>query len=152
MSKKRVFSVSKYEFLKAHASCILEMMLKDVEEMNPLDLDREFLLLLLDYLTVSKYHDYAFNEEKVVFHQQTEFEESILLIEKNLEFKEEKNPYEEIQKILTILKLNAKNLLSDENESDNDHMIHATSALKMYEEYNLEKKQSKEVTYGKHHK
>lgn len=152
MSNRRIFSASKYDFLKKYASIILEIILKDEDEIRDINLDCEFLLSLLDYLTISKYYDYTSNDETVMFNQQIDFENSIQEIDKNMNFKEIKNPYEEIEKILVILISNLKTLLDYKEGQDNEHMHQVESALKMYEEYNLEKKQSEEVTYGKHHK
>ena len=147
MRNTRIFSASKYAFLKKHSTSIIAMILDDIKKEN--STNREFILSLIDYLTISKYHDYLKNGESIIYNQQVVFEKSVDIVEDNL-YDKVRTVYEEITIILNILKLNSKDLL-DSEETNEKVINNILKALEMYEEYNLEKQQ-KEEDYGQYHK
>lgn len=149
MNQVRAFSTSKYEFLMKHSSCILEMISSGKDDNELKNMKQEILLSLLDYLTISKYNNTLGEVYKDIENEQNRFEQMIESLEENLSFKGMRNAYLEINKILNILKLT----ITDINADDEEKMIHSWNAIAMYQEFNeVQKKQSKEVTYGKHYK
>ena len=143
------FSVHKYEFLRKHSFCILEIISSIQGDISFNNIKQTVLIPLLDYLTISKYQKGTRKIYDGVEKEQIRFEQMIEFIEEEMSLQDSQDTYIKLNQLFIIL----KQKIIDIYDHDRSKMVYSWNTVSMYEGYNhLNMKQSKEVTYGKYYK